>query len=897
MYNNKKLAGTMPTDENTQPLAKIKSFPTRCTPPSDKALYAFESDLFSLINSISFKRRCNDFQRTLKKDICLIKRSNKIILFSDKTNNLYKIEPKDYHKLLIDNVTRDYTLCDHNTVNTINNEAQDIITTGSIKGKIPKLDNSKAYITIKDHKEDFPHSLKCRLINPSKSHIGKLSKGILDNINKRVREQSGLTQWKNTAEVLNWFNSIENKSSKCFVNFDIVEFYPSITKAHLLSALSFAGDFIDITDNDTHIIMHSCKSLLFNNENVWRKKASPDLFDVTMGSFHGAEVCDLMGLYILSKLTPVIGNCGLYRDDGLAAVDMASGFKYERLRRTIFKITKDMGFRITLQIGHTRTDFLDVSLDLFRDSYMPYRKPNSSTTYINCKSNHPNHIKCGLPLMIGKRLAALSKDEGTYNEAKPFYRQALKKSGFPFEIRYGDCVPVSSTPEVGQRNTKRNNHKRQIIYFNPPFCASVTTNIGKEFFKLVDKHFPRNHIYHPILSRKTIKLSYSCMPNMMSIIKGHNNSTLNKYYAKHGRDSLMRKKRIKVGVMQHAPVNDSRLANPAGCDPNATPITGPNNKSPPTTLPSITPTTMPTATVCEPHCSYSMTRPDPRPEGPDGDQGVPSKPDVPIVLTPDDLNEAQAANPTAISSQNNCPQAPRLLRTGCIAPQAIGGASMMATANADQSPHAALPPRTSKQHCQPPVNPQTLIVANPHAPPVSLRRSARIAGKPRAARKIVKRGITKALKHPVRSIGALAPTCNCRDKPSCPLGGDCLTRNVIYKVDARYDNEHRVYIGSTGNRFKDRYNQHIHDFSKPHLRTATRLSEYVWSCVDRFGGKPELNWSILHAVKSIPSCARNICTICNLEKIQIASAERRSLLNRRSEMVASCPHFRRFYFS
>ena len=41
-----------------------------------------------------------------------------------------------------------------------------------------------------------------------------------------------------------------------------------------------------------------------------------------MGSFDGAEVCDLVGLFVLSKLQPLgLSSVGLYRDDGLAVSD------------------------------------------------------------------------------------------------------------------------------------------------------------------------------------------------------------------------------------------------------------------------------------------------------------------------------------------------------------------------------------------------------------------------------------------------------------------------------------------------------------------------------------------------------------------------------------------------
>ena len=47
-------------------------------------------------------------------------------------------------------------------------------------------------------------------------------------------------------------------------------------------------------------------------------------FDVSMGSLDSAEVCELVGLFLLSKLERFIpkDQIGLYRDDGLAVVEL-----------------------------------------------------------------------------------------------------------------------------------------------------------------------------------------------------------------------------------------------------------------------------------------------------------------------------------------------------------------------------------------------------------------------------------------------------------------------------------------------------------------------------------------------------------------------------------------------
>ena len=87
---------------------------------------------------------------------------------------------------------------------------------------------------------------------------------------------------------------------------------------------------IEIEDKIIDIISHARKSLLFHDANAWVKKEANPLFDITMGSYDEAEVCELAGLYLLGKLAPLIGtkNVGLYKDVGLAVIHQANGQKW-----------------------------------------------------------------------------------------------------------------------------------------------------------------------------------------------------------------------------------------------------------------------------------------------------------------------------------------------------------------------------------------------------------------------------------------------------------------------------------------------------------------------------------------------------------------------------------------
>ena len=75
------------------------------------------------------------------------------------------------------------------------------------------------------------------LLIPTKSELGKVGKIITENSNAKVREASSVNQWKNTKEVIDWFNKIEGKNNSFFNQFDIEEFYPSISKDIVIKAI------------------------------------------------------------------------------------------------------------------------------------------------------------------------------------------------------------------------------------------------------------------------------------------------------------------------------------------------------------------------------------------------------------------------------------------------------------------------------------------------------------------------------------------------------------------------------------------------------------------------------------------------------------------------------------
>ena len=129
-------------------------------------------------------------------------------------------------------------------------------------------------------------------------------------------------------------------------------------------------------------------------------------------------------------------------------------------------------------------------------------------------SFHLGYQNHNLPSSIGRRISDLSCDEAQFKKHKDTYDAALSTSGFTEKITYQNAQP------------KRRRRSREIIWFNPPYSDSVVTNIGKKYLEIVSKCFPPEHKFRCIFNRNTLKLSYSCMPNMKSIIAGHNKRIL-----------------------------------------------------------------------------------------------------------------------------------------------------------------------------------------------------------------------------------------------------------------------------------------------------------------------------------------------------------------------------------
>ena len=162
--------------------------------------------------------------------------------------------------------------------------------------------------------------------------------------------------------------------SKILPTKGIVYLLNLILKSFTLQQRSTSNLYNSITQQELDVILHARKSL-FSKNKPWEKTINEPLFDIAMGSYDGAEICELVGLYMLSFLGKVywIQNVGLRENSSL---------------------------KITITTNLKTVNFLDVTFNLCTRKYQPYNKPNDTPTYINVNSNHPPNIIKALPNSI-----------------------------------------------------------------------------------------------------------------------------------------------------------------------------------------------------------------------------------------------------------------------------------------------------------------------------------------------------------------------------------------------------------------------------------------------------------------------------------------------------------------
>ena len=123
------------------------------------------------------------------------------------------------------------------------------------------------------------------------------------------------------------------------------------------------------------------------------------------------------------------------------------------------------------------------------------------------------NIIADIPKAISKCLTKISCNKNFFDRNVDIYQAALKNSGFDVKMSCNGQSKQANNVNIEEVNQPRK-CKRAIIWHNPPYSMNVKTNIGKIFFKLLQKHFPPTHPMYTKFNQNMIKNSYSCFPNM-----------------------------------------------------------------------------------------------------------------------------------------------------------------------------------------------------------------------------------------------------------------------------------------------------------------------------------------------------------------------------------------------
>ena len=137
--------------------------------------------------------------------------------------------------------------------------------------------------------------------------------------------------------------------------------------------------------------------------------------------------------------------------------------------------------------------------------------------------------------------------------------------------------------------------------------------------------------------------------------------------------------------------------------------------------------------------------------------------------------------------------------------------------------------------------------------------------------------------------------CNCRNPEQCPLGGKCLTDNIIYEAEitSHPDEIVRDYRGLCSTTFKARWGVHKEGINHRKYAKSCELTKYVWEIKDK-NQTFDIKWKILKRVNG--RLIGGACKLCTTEKLFIIEhPEPKKLLN--SNCITKCRHEGKYMLS
>ena len=187
--------------------------------------------------------------------------------------------PQYYHNVMTTNVNNDYAEVDQRELDEVNFDAAEIAEDLGIAERAEVFQKQPAFVNFKDTKPPFstaaePKEVPVRLLTPSKSQLGRVSKIKLQKLNAQVRVATKSNQWRQTRDATRWFEGLpEPGRGKLyyFFEFDFKSFYGSIKEILFKKALQWATGLKGvIADDDLKLHFNAAKSFICYGGKLYR---------------------------------------------------------------------------------------------------------------------------------------------------------------------------------------------------------------------------------------------------------------------------------------------------------------------------------------------------------------------------------------------------------------------------------------------------------------------------------------------------------------------------------------------------------------------------------------------------------------------------------------------------
>ena len=91
----------------------------------------------------------------------------------------------------------------------------------------------------------------------------------------------------------------------------------------------------------------------------------------------------------------------------------------EQTKKKMSAIFRKYNLEITIEANKKRVEFLDVYMDLEKNEFGPFLKPNETHVYVDLGSNHPPKVLENIPKGINRRLSTISASKDIFDKAAP----------------------------------------------------------------------------------------------------------------------------------------------------------------------------------------------------------------------------------------------------------------------------------------------------------------------------------------------------------------------------------------------------------------------------------------------------------------------------------------------